>query len=477
MILYYFISAIVLSLGVLLIMKRTIAKSLMVIFVILQLCFTAYAILHKGATDLVYFTYDPLALIFLTVLSIVSVASVYQGFRYFKSRVSRRFFYYHSALIGLITAISGAYLANEITVVWILVEATTLTASVLIYHEKTTFALEATWKYIFLCSTGIAFAYMGILFLSMTMNGSGFGDLSFCSVSAVASNANPVYLKIAFLFVFIGYSTKMELFPMHTVGIDANSVAPTPVGGLISTGLVNLGFISIFRVYSALSHTGIFSWMNHVFILAGVFSILVAAGYMLKAKHNKRMLAYSTLENMGLVAIALGVGGYGYYAAILLLVLHSFVKSSLFFQMGQLYRVLNTFKLDDNGQYMKIYPAGGMVLLIGLICILAIPPSGLFYSEYLICKSLIYANNWFVLIITLLLLCFVIYAMTTRFMHILFSMPRERDQLKPYGKVNAIETVSQYLFLGIVIFICFYQPPFLIEIINQAISQLPLTGF
>jgi hydrogenase-4 component F len=474
MVLYYFISAVLLSMGVLFIKKRIIAKLLMIIFLVIQLCFTAYAIIHKGSTELAYFTFDPLGLIFLTVLSIISVASVYQGFTYFKHRVSRRFFYYHAALIGLITAISGAYLASNITVVWILVEATTLTASVLIYHEKTSFSLEATWKYIFLCSTGIAFAYMGILFLSMTMKGSGIGDLSFSSVASVVQNANPVYLKIAFLFVFIGYSTKMELFPMHTVGIDANSVAPSPVGGIISTGLVNLGFISIFRIYSVLSNTSILSWMNHVLILAGILSILVAAGYMLKAKHNKRMLAYSTLENMGLVAIAVGVGGYGYYAAILLLILHAFVKSSLFFQMGQLYRVLNTFKLDDNGQYMKLNPAGGMVLLIGLVCILAIPPSGLFYSEFLIFKELIINNNWFILIVTILLLSFVIYAMSTRFMHILFSNPREIDISKPFGKVNPIETVSQYIFLAIVIFLCFYQPVFLTDIINQSISQLPV---
>lgn len=477
MILYYFLSALILSLGVLFIKKRIIAKSLMVIFLIVQVLFTIYSILHKDQTDLVYFKYDALGLIFLTLLSIISIASVYQGFRYFNQRVSRRFFYYHSALIGLITAITGAYLASEITVVWILVEATTLTASVLIYHEKTRFSLEATWKYIFLCSTGIAFAYMGILFLSMTMNGSGFADLSFASVASVASKSDPLYLKIAFLFVFIGYSTKMELFPMHTVGIDANSVAPTPIGGLISTGLANLGFVSIFRMYSALSGSSIFAWMNHILILSGVLSILVAAAYMLKAKHDKRMLAYSTLENMGLVAIALGVGGYGYYAAIFLLIVHSFVKSSLFFQMGQLYRVIHTFKLDDNGQYMKLYPPGGMVLLIGLLCILAIPPSGLFYSEFLICKALVANNYWFVLIVTLLLLCFVMYAMTTRFMHILFSFPREIDLIKPYGKVKSYETISQYIFLGIVIFLCFYQPPFLINIINQSISQLPNTAF
>ena len=473
MLLIYFLSAAAISLMILLFKKHYLAKSLMGIFLALQLVFNFYAIVHKGETELLYFTFDSLGLLFLSVFTLISMAAVYQGFRYFRNRISRRFFYYHSALTGLIAAITGAYLANEITVVWILVEATTLTASVLIYHEKTTFSLEATWKYLFLCSTGIAFAYMGILFLSMTMNGSGFGNLSFISVAYVAPKANPLYLKIAFLFVFIGYSTKMELFPMHTVGIDANSVAPTPVSAIISTGLVNMGFLSIFRVYKALSNTTVFAWMNHILILAGLLSVLVAAGYMLKAKHNKRMLAYSTLENMGLVSIAIGIGGVGYFAAILLLILHAFTKSSLFFAMGQLFRVLNTLKLDQSGQYMRLYPAGAMVLLVGLVCILAIPPSGLFYAEFLIFKSISVSGNWLILLATLFLLCFVMYAMATRFMHIIFSSPRGVEILKPHEKVNPIETVSQFIFFGIVIFLCFYQPAFLIDLINQSIAGLP----
>ena len=147
---------------------------------------------------------------------------------------------------------------------------------------------------------------------------------------------------------------------------------------------------------------------------------------MLKAKHLKRMLAYSSLENMGLVAIAIGVGGAGYYAAFLLLVLHSLSKSSLFYQMGQLSRVLHTFQLDDCGKYMKLYPAGALVLITGMVCILAIPPSGLFITEFMIFKGLVFNGQWFVLISAIVLLCFIVYAMSTRIMHIVFSESTER---------------------------------------------------
>jgi hydrogenase-4 component F len=473
MALWYFIAAFLLSIAVLVIKKPLATKLMVGVFALVQLLFTFYVVSNAGKTDLVYFTFDSLGTVFLLVFTMISIAAVYHGFRYFSVRSPERFYYYHSALIGLMASITGAYFANDVTAVWILVEATTLTGSVLIYHKKTISALEATWKYIFLCSTGIAIAYLGILFLSMTMKGTGIQDLSFESLSRVASEADPLYLKIAFLFVLVGYSTKMELFPMHTVGIDANSEAPSPIGGIISTGLVNMGFIAIFRIYKSLSDTVIFEWMNHIFIIVGVLSLLVAAGYELKVRYSARMLAYSSLENTGLVAIALGVGGAGYYAAILLLVLHTLVKSSLFFQTGQMYRILKTHLVEESGNYMKIYPAGGLVFLIGLVCIVAIPPSGLFVAEFMIFKSLVFTERWFILILALFLLAFIIFAMSTRILKMVFSRPKSIGNEDKLVRIHPVESLSQFIFLGLVIFVGFYQPQFLVDLINQSIAGLP----
>lgn len=469
----YYISALVIAVIMLTVRKLALTRLLMLLFILIQWVFNGYVLLHSGETDLTYFSYDAEGVLFLGLLTLISTAVVIQGFPYFTDPANKRFSYYYAALTGLIAFITGAYLANEITLVWILVEATTLSASVLIYSERTIHALEATWKYIFICSSGIALAYMGILFVSLSMKGTGMHGLSFAGLTSVAEKLDPVYLKIAFLFVITGYSTKMELFPMHTVGIDANSVALPPVGALISTGLVNLGFLSIFRIYKALSGSPIFGWMNHVLIMAGVLSVLVAAGYMLKAKHTKRMLAYSTLENMGLVAISIGIGGAGYYAAFLLLVLHTLTKSSLFFQVGQMGRVLGTYKLDDSGLYLRLFPTGAIALLIGMLAILAIPPSGLFVSEYMILASLVSGKNWLVLVLILVLLCCVIYALSTRVLHLLFSNPRGNAPVPAPETVGRWETVSQFILLLIVVGACFYQPPFLKDIIDQIITGLP----
>jgi hydrogenase-4 component F len=468
----FFVISVIILLVTGLVHAKPLAMGLTILFTALHLLFTGYCWMHLGETVLGYFTFDALGVLLLSVLSLLTITTVYHGFIYVKDDQPRVYAIYHAALIALVVSMSGAYLANGMTIVWIFVEATTLSVAALIYHDRTPAALEATWKYVFVCSVGIALAYIGILFLGFTVHDARLLHLSFDSISGIARLANPLYLKIAFVFVLIGYSTKMGLFPMHTVTVDAHTVAPAPISAFISTTLMNVGFLAIFRIYSLFSATTIFPFMNHVLILTGILSLLVSSGYMLKAKHNKRMLAYSSLENMGIVAIALGVGGIGYYAAILHLVLHSFTKAGLFYQFGQSYKVMGTYQLDDSGDYMRLYPAGATAMLLGLLCITAIPPSGMFISELLLLKAMIHAGNFVYLIITATLLCFVLYALLTRVLHIVFSQPRKEKAL-PHHHVNPWQTLSQFILFGIVIFICFVQPVQLRDLISEIIKNLP----
>lgn len=453
--------------------SKGLIRVISLLFALMHAAFTVFAWINLRTTVLDYFTFDPLGVLLLTVLSLLTFSTLYHGFIYVEKDTPKRYAIYHAALIALIAAMSGAYLANGMTTVWIFVEATTLAVAALIYHDRTQLSLEATWKYVFVCSVGIALAYMGILFLSFAIGDVHILHLSFTSMTNMAQKIDPLYLKIAFVFVLVGYSTKMGLFPMHTVTVDAHTVAPPPVSAFISTTLMNVGFLAIFRVYGLFSHTGIASFMNHVLILSGTLSLLVSAGYMLKAKHNKRMLAYSSMENMGIIAIALGVGGPGYYAAIFHLILHSLTKAGLFYQVGQSHSILGTYNLDDSGNYMKLYPAGATALLLGLMCITAIPPSGMFLSELYLLKALVLKSDYILLVIVALLLCFVMYALLTRVLHIVYSQPRKVSSYIP-EKVNPVQTISQFVLFGIVIFLCFIQPSPFRDLINEIISQLPV---
>lgn len=452
--------------------NKRLARILTILYTLLHLSFSGYCWLHLNETVLDYFTFDPLGVLLLSILSILTITTVYHGFIYVKNSKPRVYAIYHAALIALIAAMSGAYLANGMTTVWIFVEATTLAVAALIYHDRTPMALEATWKYVFVCSIGIALAYLGILFLGFTVHDARLLHLSFNSITEIARMANPLYLKIAFVFVLVGYSTKMGLFPMHTVTVDAHTVSPPPISAFISTTLMNVGFLAIFRIYALFSATAILPFMNHVLILSGVLSLLVSAGYMLKAKHNKRMLAYSSLENMGIVAIALGIGGIGYYAAILHIVLHSFTKAGLFYQIGQSYKVMGTYKLDESGNYMARYPAGATALLLGFLCIMAIPPSGMFISELYLMKAMVGAQQYVLLAFTALLLCFVMYALLIRVLHIVYSRPKEKP-LHEMHTINPWQSASQYILFGMVIFICFVQPEPFRRIIESIINTLP----
>ena len=468
----FFILSVIAGTGVGLFHNKRLAKIVTQFYVLIHLGFTTFCWFHIDETILVYFTFDRIGVLLLSILSLLTITTVYHGFIYVKKEEPRSYAIYHAALIALVASMSGAYLANGMTVVWIFVEATTLAVAALIFHDRTALSLEATWKYVFVCSVGIALAYIGILFLGFTVHDARLLHLSFASVTDIARLATPLYLKIAFVFVFVGYSTKMGLFPMHTVTVDAHTVAPPPISAFISTTLMNVGFLAIFRIYALFSATTILPFMNHVLILSGMLSLLVSAGYMLKAKHNKRMLAYSSLENMGIVAIAIGVGGIGYYAAILHIVLHSFTKAGLFYQIGQSYKVMGTYELDKSGNYMNLYPAGATALLLGLLCITAIPPSGMFISELLLLKSIVIQREYFYLIVVTLLLCFVMYALLTRVLHIVYSQPRGIKSIV-HEKVNPWQTVSQFILFGIVIFLCFIQPAPFRELIEGIISVLP----
>lgn len=441
---------------------------------VLSMCFVAnlayfcwYAFSHKGSTELIYFTFDAPALILLGLMLVVSVPTFYHSFIYLKSESERAIPLYKAALAALITSLAGVYLSNNLVVLWIFMEATTLTVSVLIYHHRSAHALEATWKYVFVSSVGIALAYMGILFMGAIISPSEEFTVSFTYLKSLAANANPAYLRVAFLFMLVGFSTKMELFPMHTVGIDANTIAPPPISAVISTLMVNSGFIAIYRIVIILDGTTVGQWVSNVLILSGTLSVIIAATYLLKSTNLKRLLAYSTLENMGLVAIALGIGGVARYAAFVHIIAHTFIKSALFFQSRQAYATYGTYEISKMGGYLRLYPAGALVMLMGAIGIVAFPPSGLFISELIIFKSLLLEGRWVLFILVVLALLFCVFTIVQKLFSILYSkVPEKRVGDVPSAALSA----SQFILLGLAFYIFFFQTGAVVNLINEAIK-------
>jgi hydrogenase-4 component F len=263
----------------------------------------------------------------------------------------------------------------------------------------------------------------------------------------------------------------MGVTPMFTVDIDAKDVAPTPVGALLSGGLMNVGFVAILRFYQVFANSGIQEWMNNVLLVTGFASVLFGAVYIVKVKNFKRMFAYSSVEHGGLVLIALASGKEGYFAMIFHLIMHSFVKSSLFLQMGQVYRTYESVTYDKIGSYFKFNPVGGSVMLVGLLCVTAMPPSGLFVSEFFIFKGLFYRGHWLFAAVILVLLTIIMYYLSANIFKLLFS--KNSLDAKPKEIMNPLESLSQLIMLLTVLYFGINPPEEITVFINQVVSVIP----
>jgi len=446
---------------------------LLILFGLLQSIFTIYQCSNFRGTDLGYFTSDSLGILFLITLTVVGLPALWHSYLYIsrhdESSQSRSV--YFAALVLLITSISAAYLANHIAVVWIFTELTTLSASALIYHHRNKLALEGTWKYVFICAISITFVFIGILFLSLALQGTGSSDLSYTNLMAKSDQLNPFWLRLAFLFIFTGFTAKLGLVPMYTAGVDAKDKAPAPAGALLSSALMNMGFIGIFRFYTIIAHTPLHHWANIVIFVSAVLSIFVATVYMTKVVNIKRMFAYSSIEHMGLVMLGIAAGGIGYYAAILHLVLHALVKSSLFFQFNQLYRVFQSKSVAYVGNYFKYNPTGAIVLLIAFISATAMPPSGLFVSEFMIFRSLFEGQYIFVLLLVLLLLTIIIWAFAKNIFQILFTPVVGFDESN-VPVISPWESLTQYVLLFTAVWLGLNPPEIFVQLIRESVILL-----
>ena len=474
MTLIYLICAFVIA-GLLFANRNTVLNYILVIlFGILQTGFSVYACFHYKNTFLEYFSFDSLGILLLVTLSIVTIPALIHSYLYIKrhDETPQSRAIYFAAIVILLTSISAAYLANHIAVIWIFTEMTTLSASMLIYHHRNKLALEGTWKYVFICAISITFVFIGILFLSLSLQHAGSTDLSFANLMAHKDQLNTFWLKLAFLFIFTGFTAKLGLVPMYTAGIDAKDKAPAPAGALLASVLMNLGFVGIFRFYAVVAHTSLFHWANLIIFIAAFISIFVATVYMTKVMNIKRMLAYSGIEHMGIVMLGIAAGGIGYYAAILHIVLHTFVKSSIFFQYNQLYRTFQSKSIQHVGNYFKYNPTGAIVLLIGFISATAMPPSGMFVSEFLIFRSLFDGNYIILLVLVLLLLTIVIWAFGKNILKILFLPVPDIDESK-IPKISPWESFTQYTLMFTAIWLGLNPPAVFVRLIQDAVNILP----
>ena len=456
----YIIISVLLAVAPLIVRSERSTNIIAATFFMVQIAAIA-AIFHFDLIDstlLSIFTADTTAVVFHILMTCVLGFALLHSSSYLKAEgISRRSYKaYYTILMLLAIAVTLVYYSNNLAMTWVFLEATTICSAGIIYHREFRQSLEATWKYIFVCSTGIAMAYLGILLLSTVATE---GSLAYSDLSNVIAEGNPLYLKVAFLFIVVGYSCKMEIFPLYTVGVDANYAAPAPASAFISTALVNAGFVSILRIYMLYSSTGeVFEWARHVLILIGVLSLAVGAMFLRRTNNYKRFLSYSTVENMGIVAIGMGIGGLALWAAVFHVICHTFVKSSMFFQVGIVRHIYDSYSINR---------IGAIGIIIGTLVLLAFPPSPLFITEIMIFSEIIAVESWWLLVLMLLLMCMVLYAIWSRTLRL--SYHSNQDELH-LSAVNRRLSYSAAVLLLVAIALGLWQPEFLTDAIDNIVN-------
>jgi hydrogenase-4 component F len=293
---------------------------------------------------------------------------------------------YYILLQLFVLSMLTVVLTNQTLVMWLSLEATTLASTFLVglYRKKT--SIEAAWKYIIICSTGITLGLIGILLLGFGANQVGELSTSTFLLSTLMLKATiiPVKLvKLAFVFIFIGFGAKVGFVPTHTWLPDAHGNAPSPISALFSGILLNVALYAIVRFQLVADRAlGGHTWTGLFFLTFGVLSIVLPALMMLIQNNYKRMLAYSSIEHMGLISIGLALPPIGTIAAIIHITAHAFIKSSLFFGAGEILLRYKTTHADKIRGLLVNAPYTAILFVLGILAIIAIPPSALFVSEY-----------------------------------------------------------------------------------------------
>ena len=390
------------------------------------------AVVHAGLTTLLWIdpsrfppigawlAIDPLGMLFLGIASLlflaVSVSTV--GFLRAESGSTRAdpeegFLFdntpealFTACLLGFLAAMSLVTASRHFGLLWVAIEATTLVSAPLIHYHRHHRSLEATWKYLLLCSVGIAVALLGTYFLAAAVprGAGGATTLTFAGLIQGAARLNPKWLQAAFLLMLVGYGTKMGLAPLHAWLPDAHSEAPSVVSALLSGALLNCAFLAILRILAVCSAAGLGAWGRQTLLVMGLVSMAVAAGLIIGQRDYKRMLAYSSVEHMGILAVGVGLGGVGDWGALFHAVNHSLTKAALFLLAGNILAAYGTKKINEVGGALRSLPVTGALWIAGFFAIVGAPPFGAFTSELAILRAAVASGSWLVVSIYSLLL-------------------------------------------------------------------------
>lgn len=415
-------------------------------------------VFSKATVSLLGFIYmDSLSAFFVLVISIVAFAAALYSIGYIKKDIEQgaiserkaRIYYLLFNLFCCSMFLVPA--VDNLGLLWVAVEMTTLISAFLVGFYNTKKSVEAAWKYIIICSVGIIFALLGTILFSYAFSLSGLGkSLNWSAMTPVAHILDKNILKIAFVFILVGYGTKAGLAPMHTWLPDAHSQAVSPISALLSGVLLKTAIYAILRFGIIVIHGVGFAYFSHLMILFGVISLIISCGFILVQKDLKRLLAYSSIEHIGIISIGFGLGAPLAIAGALLHVFnHAVIKSLMFFGAGSIVSIYKQHSMNAIRGVIKALPFTGIMVLVGVFALTGFPPFSMFISELMILVAAFTGNSYLVAGLLLLCLAVIFGAFIYHFGEMLFGN-------LPKGMTVTGEPLSSkiaYTFLLLLIFI------------------------
>ena len=352
---------------------------------------------------------DPLGRIILSLVSVLFLALAHYAIGYLREDNPRGGRAFVTCMLAFLAAATLVALSHNLALLWIGMETTTLAVAPLIYHRHDRRSLEAVWKYLVLSSVGLAFALLGVFLLATSQPSAGAGrPLVLDDMIVNAAALDPMWLRASFVFMLIGFGTKMGLAPMHSWKPDTYGEAPSLVGALMAGSLTSCAFLGLARVSSICFAAGAGPFVRPPLIAFGLISLLVAAAFIIGQGDVKRLLGYSSIEHMGLLVLALGLGGTGAYGAVLHTVNNGIAKAMVFLAVGNVVLVSGTSTASRIRGLLRQMPASGTLLICGLFAVTGSPPFGMFLSEFTIIGAALDASPWIAaFVITILSIIFV----------------------------------------------------------------------
>jgi hydrogenase-4 component F len=343
---------------------------------------------------------DALSALMVTLVTLLGAIAAIYGLGYIRAEFHGE----HTKQVRLFFSLSQVFIftmllavtTDNLGVMWVAIEGTTLATVFLVNLHNTQTSLEAAYKYLIISSVGIALAFIGTVLMYYAGSArSGEIAVNWTSLHAAASSLNPQVVRLAFVFILVGYGTKAGLAPMHTWLPDAHSEAPAPISALMSGVLLNVGLYALIRFKAIVDITLGASFSSRLLMGIGLLSLGVASAFLLTQRNYKRMLAYSSVEHMGIICLGLGFGGYwGVFGALLHVVNHALSKSLLFMLSGNILLKYRTTDMRRVRGLLRASPLTGGAFLAGTLALVGLPPFGPFISEFIIFRAGFERNAW-----------------------------------------------------------------------------------